>query len=250
MKRIFLCLMIAALLCNSLGKAETRGDAHLVEDAQEVDGRALQGLKIGIDPGHQAHANTQQESIAPGSSETKAKVASGTRGVATETPEYQVNLEVSLLLRDLLTALGAEVKMTREENDVDISNQERAIMMNEWGADFVVRIHCNGSSDHTASGAGTYVRKTGTAAQESEELGRCLLNAICEATGAKKTGVYKRDTYTGLNWSTVPCVLVEMGFLTNAEEDRRLTDPEYQRLLVYGMAQGMLEYANKTKTEQ
>ena len=52
----------------------------------------LTGVKIGIDPGHQAQGNSDQEAVAPGSSETKAKVASGTSGRFTGVPEYEVNL--------------------------------------------------------------------------------------------------------------------------------------------------------------
>lgn len=86
--------------------------------------------------------------------------------------------------------------MTREENDVDISNIERAVMMNKWGADMVLRIHCNGSIDRSVKGAGMYVRKTGAMAEESAQLARCLLAAVGEYAGAQTQSVYKRDTYT------------------------------------------------------
>ena len=112
----------------------------------------LTGVKIGIDPGHQAQGNNGQEAVAPGSSETKAKVSSGTYGRFTGVPEYEVNLDISLQLREALEALGCEVYMTRETNDVDISNQERAIMMNELGVDLVLRIHCNGSTNRKRAG--------------------------------------------------------------------------------------------------
>ena len=49
-----------------------------------------------------------------------------------------------------------------------------------------------------------------------------------EATGAESDGIFRRDTYTGLNWSEVPSILVEMGFMTNEEEDYKLNDPAYQ----------------------
>ena len=126
----FLCVILALGMAFSAAAEPVRGAVRFSEDGQEQLGQPLAGLKIGIDPGHQTHANTEREAIAPDSSETKAKVASGTAGVNTRTPEYVVDLQVSLILRDILTAMGAEVKMTREENDVDISNIERAVMMN------------------------------------------------------------------------------------------------------------------------
>ena len=137
-KEAIVAMLVMALVAGGLGGMTT---GH---ESAAVPGR-LEGLIIGIDPGHQEKGNSEKEAIAPGSKEKKAKVSSGTQGVSTRVPEYIVNLDVSLMLRDALEAEGAQVIMTRETNDVDISNQERAIMMNEVGADLVLRIHCNGS---------------------------------------------------------------------------------------------------------
>ncbi|NLD59252.1 MAG: N-acetylmuramoyl-L-alanine amidase [Clostridiales bacterium] len=209
-----------------------------------VPGR-LSGVKIGIDPGHQAKQNSQLEAIAPGSSEKKAKVSSGTSGRATGVAEHVVNLEVSLKLRDALEALGCEVFLTRETEDVDISNQERAIMMNELGVDLVLRIHCNGSTNTKANGIGLYIRKTGTNADECLRAAEALMPAMIAATGANEDGIFRRDTYTGLNWSEVPSILVEMGFMSNREEDLKLNDPAYQDKLVSGMVEGICAYMGR-----
>ena len=69
--------------------------------------------------------------------------------------------------------------------------------------------------------------------------------AMAEATGARAMGIYKRDSYSGLNWSTVPSILVEMGFMSNPDEDRLLNDPEYQQKLVNGMVQGIADYMGR-----
>ena len=68
---------------------------------------------------------------------------------------------------------------------------------------------------------------------------------MTEATGSKNRGISRRDTYTGLNWLTVPGVLVECGYLTNPEEDRKLNDPEYQQMLAAGMLEGICEYFSR-----
>ena len=52
-----------------------------------------------------------------------------------------------------------------------------------------------------------------------------LLPAMVEATGAESDGIFRRDTYTGLNWSEVPSILVEMGFMTNEERTTNSTTP-------------------------
>ena len=208
----------------------------------------LEGVKIGIDPGHQSKANRGQEPIAPGSKATKDKVSSGTAGKKTRVDEYVVNLDVSFMLRDALEELGAEVYMTREAHDVNISNIERAVMMNELGVDLVLRIHCNGSNNSATTGIGLYIRKTGEGADECLRAAEALLPAMVAATGAKATGIHKSDTYTGLNWSTVPSILVEMGFMSNPEEDVLLNDPEYQQKLVQGMVEGIADYMEEIRT--
>ena len=202
----------------------------------------LYGLRIGIDPGHQEHANSEKEPVAPNSSETKAKVSSGTAGVSTGVAEYITDLEVALKLREALKAQGCEVYMTREVNDIDISNLERAEMMNELGVDLVLRLHCDGATDKSANGIGMFVRATGEKQEESEAAAKVLLEAMSEATGAKARGVFLRDTYTMNNWSIVPCILVEMGYMSNPEEDEKLNDPAYQDLLVQGMVEGIARY--------
>ena len=234
-----LCLILAVIMCFA---AYCERDGAEVTSGGEMSALPLYGLKIGIDPGHQLNGDSRKEPVSPGSSETKARVAAGTRGVSTGRPEHEVDLEIALKLRDLLTEMGAQVLMTRETADVNISNVERAEMMNLWGADCVLRIHCDGSTDHDVHGMAMYVRLTGEKAQESCELAQCLLSAMGEATGAKKRGVFKRDTYSGLNWSKVPAVLVECGYMSNPEEDRLLSTPEYQEKLVLGMAMGLTEY--------
>ncbi|MBQ9950760.1 MAG: N-acetylmuramoyl-L-alanine amidase [Clostridia bacterium] len=233
-------LVLTLLLAGLSGLAEGEW-AWIEEPTPALSGR-LSGIVIGIDPGHQSRQNSEQEAVAPGSSETKPKVSSGTAGVKSGIAEYVVVLDVGLQLRDALEALGATVYMTRETHDVDISNQERAVMMNELGADLVLRIHCNGSTNRSANGIGLYVNKTGPIAEDSFAAAEAILPAMTAATGARADGIFRRDTYTGLNWSEVPCILVEMGFMSNPEEDMKLVDPGYQQLLVKGMTEGVCNY--------
>ncbi len=210
--------------------------------AEAVPANRLSGLVIGVDAGHQARGNFKKEPVAPGSKKKKAKVSSGTRGRVTGIPEHAVNLQVALKLRDALAAEGARVVMAREVAAVNISNIERATMMNDAGADLVLRIHCNGVRLPNPRGMSMHVRKTGPKAAESREAAGCLLKGMREATGAVSRGVKRSNGYTGLNWSEVPCVLVEMGFLTNPAEEQLLISGEYQDKLTEGMVEGIVAF--------
>ncbi len=204
--------------------------------------KPLSGVKIGIDPGHQARGNNEKETIAPGSKKTKPKVSSGTAGVKTRIPEYKTTLEISLKLRDALVEQGAEVYMTRETHDVNISNQERAKMMNALGVDLVLRIHCDGAENRSKHGIALYCSKSNSIAAESYRACEAILPAVCAVTGAKNNGIISNDNYTGQNWSTVPCLMVECGFASNPEEDVLLNTEDYQWKLAEGLTQGIIDY--------
>ena len=209
----------------------------------------LYGVVIGIDPGHQRNANSAQEPIAPNSTETKNKVSSGTSGVASGLDEYVLNLLVALKLKIELEALGAEVIMTRVANDIDLSNAERAQLMNNAGVDCWIRIHANGSTDESASGMFMLIPDDGCMAttnskvySKNQKLAETLLIAVVQTTGAANLGITKRSDLTGFNWSEVPVCLIEMGYMTNEDEDMLLATRAYQEKIVSGLVNGFLEY--------
>lgn len=216
-------------------------------EENEAESRALEGRIICIDPGHQTRGNYDTEPVAPGSDEMKAKVSSGTAGVKTKVPEYKLVLEVALGLRDALEKHGATVIMTRTENNVDISNAQRATMANDADADLYFRIHADGSTDKSVHGASVLIPGNGYITdeyvlKESERAGRCILDSFVKATGAKRRGLVKRNDLSGFNWCSVPMALIEIGFMSNAEEDVKLNTTEYQDKMIKGMANGIVEY--------
>ena len=200
----------------------------------------LAGIKIGLDPGHQAHGDPEQEAVAPGDPRTKDRVTGGAVGVVTGIPEYITVLDIAKCLKEKLEAEGAIVYMTRETHDVDISNQERTKMMNDYGVDLMLRIHCDSASSADAKGVGMFVSRSNAIAQKSYEYAAIMQPIICGAIGAQDRGITQNDEYTGQNWAEVPCIMIECGFLSAPEEDRLLNDADHQDRLAEGICEGIV----------
>ncbi|MCI7263966.1 MAG: N-acetylmuramoyl-L-alanine amidase [Clostridiaceae bacterium] len=207
------------------------------------------GRIVAIDAGHQAKGNPEKEPVGPGSSTMKAKVAAGATGISTKLPEYQLTLAVARKVEDLLKERGYQVVMIRQTNDVNISNAERAKLANESGADIFVRIHANSLDSPGVRGTLSMCQTeknpyNGELHDQSYRLSRSITDAICAATGFKNRGVQETDTMSGINWCTIPVSIVEMGFMSNPEEDQLMAQEEYQDLIAGGIANGIDAYFN------
>lgn len=202
---------------------------------------------IVLDPGHSAVMPSGNEAVGPGSSETKAKDMVGTKGVATGVTEYDFMLTLANKLKPELEKRGYNVVLTRTDSSSAHSCIDRAQVANDNHADAFIRLHANAAESAAPEGAMTinitannpYTKATYT---QCRKLSDCVLDAYCSATGAKREGVSERDDLTGNNWATVPTTLIEVGYMTNPDEDKRMQTDAYQAKMVQGIANGIDQF--------
>lgn len=201
-------------------------------------------ISVCIDAGHGITSRNSKEPVSPGSSESKATNVSGAAG------EEPINLEISKKLKTILEQYGIKVDMTREKNECDKSNVERAEQANT--SNYSIRIHCDGSNSESQNGISVLVPEKSyygdsSFVSSSRELGEAILSSVTSVTGAKNNGISVRGDLTGFNWSKVPSVLVECGFVSNKEEYEKLKSDEYQQKIAEGIAEGFLNFISVEK---
>ena len=229
-----------------LDKVETEAE-YETETSNETVVEPEERRLIVIDAGHQAKANYDKEPLGPGSSEMKTKVSSGTQGIATGLEEYRLNLMVAEKLQLILQDRGYDTVMIRTINDVNISNAERAQIANELKADAFIRIHANGSANPQTNGILTVCQTKDNPYnkefyEDSFLLSEAILDEMVKSTGATRLYVWETDTMSGINWCMVPVTIVEMGFMSNPEEDRKMASESYREQLALGIADGIDRY--------
>lgn len=193
------------------------------------DAPDLTGLVIVIDPGHQAETDNETESAASWLSLQKKRCTDGCVGVTTGVTEYELTLDIALIMKDYLEQCGATVILTRSENDVNISNQERAAIAVENNADVFIRLHADGANDASVSGVNIYVPDSGNYTGSSVASGDTLGQLLSDELGVTYNGTRQTYLYTGLNYAnTIPSYQVCLGYLSNSDDETFLLDPQNQ----------------------
>ncbi|SFC51785.1 N-acetylmuramoyl-L-alanine amidase family protein [Clostridium uliginosum] len=216
-----------------------------VTSKQEEISTTVNKKIVVIDPGHSSNGNREKEQQSPDSNIMKIKDPGGAQGVSTNVPEYVVAMNVAVKLKNLLEQNNVTVIMTKTQDIESPGNIERAEVGNKNNADLEIRIHCDSAENQSAHGTSMLTPAPIGYAKDisnvSKQYGQTILNCLVDATGMTNRGVVERNDLTGFNWSKVPVVLTEMGFMSNSTEDQLLNDDNYQNKLAQGLANGILE---------
>lgn len=184
--------------------------------------KPLAGLKIAIEAGH-------------GGSNSGAIDLSGL-------VEKDINLDLSFRLGKLCDSLGAEVIQVRDSDRYMALIEKRNIAIDS-GADILISIHANagGRGYLSAGGTSTYWHNPFWA-----PLAQSIYDRLLE-TGLPEFGVVGSFNYTVTRASQLPAVLVEQAFMTNAEDEEKLADPEFRQLEAVKICQGIMDYLSSVK---
>lgn len=157
--------------------------------------------------------------------------------------EQDVVYEVGVRLARILRNAGYETRLSRPTPQTQLGTSNASSLAarvneaNSWGADYFISLHTNASGVSAASGSEAYVYRLGSAASA---LAEDILNGITNYTGLWDRGVFARPSLYVLRKTSMPAVLVELGFITNPGDAALLsTQPE---LFARGIAQGIFDY--------
>lgn len=198
---------------------------NVSSDAKSV----LKGKIICIDPGH---GGTDVGSI-------------GHIG-GKDVYEKNITLSIALPLRDMLTSAGAKVVMTRDTDkdvygpwaDADPELQARCDIANEAQADAFVSIHIDSFSNSSVDGTTAYYN-----AKSSKDLllAQMMHQATMNSLSIPDRGVKSNDFYVNV-YTTMPSVLMEMGFITNDHRVKMLTSSWGPRGIAQSLFNGLVNY--------
>jgi N-acetylmuramoyl-L-alanine amidase len=184
----------------------------------------LTGRKIFVDPGHGG-------SIAPGAKGKKLE-------------EKEINLATALYLKQLLKRSGAEVIFSRED-DTYVSLADRLNISQNSGADIFLSIHANSATNTKATGIETWMHDR-FRVSGSVTLAATMQKALVDMLGLIDRGI-KQKSLAVLASADIPRVLLEIGFLSNEEEEEMLSQDWFRRLSAQGIFNGIVAYYNLTE---
>ena len=154
--------------------------------------------------------------------------------------EKDITLDVSKRIESLLKQKGYDVKMTRTD-DTYLSLQERVDISEEFCPDIFVSIHVNSSVRPEITGIETHYYH-----QESMELAQTVHASFASSVQSPNRGLFKSKFYV-INHTTSPAILVEIGFISNADERNQLIGEKRKQATAKAIADGIQKYLQQHK---
>lgn len=162
--------------------------------------------------------------------------------------EKNVNLMIVYKTAAMLQAQGATVLMTRPD-DSYVCLEYRYCFQNIHPEAVFVSIHCNALASNTSfSGINAFCNASCN--ENSDELAACVYSGTLFATGARGRGIRTDSNLRVNRYSTIPSVLMEVGYLSSRTEFQLLTSSDYQDLIAAGITNGIMTYKELLSTTQ
>ncbi len=160
------------------------------------------------------------------------------------TREDEINLQVAEFLKAELEACGAEVIMTRSDHKAladtkDEDMAERRRIITDSGSDIVVSIHMNSFSDSSVSGPLVIFMQGST---QGEKLAKSIQQSMIDDLAPSMENRARSGDFYILRSGWQPCVIVECGYLSNTEEEKKLLDVNYQKSIAVAVRHGISNY--------
>ncbi len=153
--------------------------------------------------------------------------------------EKDLDLTISKLVSTRLSSQSDISVIVSRSADSNLSSKERVEDANYQNADAFISIHMAGNDDSTANGVQTFYR--GDSGNSSNELATLVQKSIVAYVDLKDRGAAP-FTFDVLKNNNMPAILIQCGFLTNPEDGEKLSNPDFQKDLAEGIAQGILSF--------
>lgn len=174
------------------------------------------------------------------------------------TIEKNINLAISLQLRDYLLPLGYNIIMTRDKDQAiydnnsttlrkkkisDLRNRANIINKNKNNNTIFVSIHQNKFPDPKYHGTQIFYSKNNPKSQELATKIKESVTGLIQPDNTREIKPATEKIYL-LNNAQIPAIVAECGFLSNPEESKKLSDPKYQSQIAFSIFSGILDYFN------
>ncbi|MCG8513152.1 MAG: N-acetylmuramoyl-L-alanine amidase [Halanaerobiales bacterium] len=157
--------------------------------------------------------------------------------------EKDINLAIGKLLRQELKSVNIIPIMTREEDKLYMDSRNKDIayrprLARQHQADLFISIHTNKFPSSQPAGSQIFYKSSST---QSKELAQSIQQELAKLRPENNRAL-KRGDYYVLNQCPCPAVLIEVGFLSNQDDRKKLTDQSYQQALASSIKSGIINY--------